>query len=203
MRRRDLARTAWLQATAYANTATTCTGYPRSHPYTWARLAWPGTLAAHCILGHRNMHLTASRKGVICLYGTPPIGLIVRGAALLVPLAATVLLPYLTLNIIVTLAYAILLGSLTASIALTGRRSRAPRGTTKIAAPCKHYVIGLAAAHPTAPTGEVLLLARGLISRLPPGSVTIVHPRTAELRTAYERFGFQPSNGMAMVYRGG
>lgn len=200
MRRRDLTQTAWLQAISYATTATTRTGGFRRHPYTWARIAWPGILAAHCILGHRNMHLTSSRQGVICLYSTPPIGLIVRGVLLLTPLLVTIALPYLALSAIAILVYLVLLGSMTASIILTGRRSRATQGTKKIATPWKHYVVGLAAAHPEAPTGEALLLARRLLLALPRGSVTIAHPRTPELRSAYERFGFQPSKGFAMVH---
>lgn len=199
MRRRDLTRTAWLQATAYAATAKTRAGIPRPHPYTWACAAWLGILAAHCILGHRNMHLTVSRQGVICMYRTPPVGLIARGALFFAPLLASIALPYLTLSALVTLAYLVLLASMTASVALTGARSRAPRGTRKIDTPWRHYVVGLAAAHPEAPAGETLLLARRLLCGLPSGSAAIAHPRTPELRAAYERFGFRPSKGMAMV----
>lgn len=202
MRRRDLAHTAWLQATAYATTATTRAGNPRHHPCAWARAAWLGILATHCILGHRNMHLTASRQGVICLYRTPPIGLIARGVLLFVPLLASIALPYLTLSAFVALAYLVLLASMTISVALTGARSRAPRGTRKIATPWRHYVVGLAAAHPDAPTGETLLLARALMRDLPPESKVVAHPRTPELRTAYGHFGFRPSRGMAMVKEG-
>lgn len=197
--RRDLARTAWIQATSYAATATTRTGAPRRHTQAWARAAWPGITLAHWVMGHRNLYLTTSRQGVICLYGTPAIGMAARGVALIAPLVVTLLLPSLTLDIIVTLAYLTLFASLTASLVLSGARSRAPRGTKKINLPWRRYVVGLAAAHPDAPTGETLLLARTLLHRLPPRSTVIVHPRTPELRVAYQRFGFKPSKGLAMV----
>lgn len=196
--RRELAQTAWLQGTAYATTAR-CANV-RKHPRFWACVAWPGAFVAHCILGHRNLYLTTSRQGVINWYQTPPGGLIFRIIVLSIPPVVILVVPASVFTYIACMAYLVLLGSMIAVGGLTGRRSRAPRGTVKIAVPRRRIVIGLAAAHPDAPIGETLGLARILIHEISAGSVIVVHPRTVELRAAYERFGFRPSKGMEMVF---
>lgn len=197
--RRDLARTAWLQSIAFATTATTMTGKPRQHPRAWALTAWAGFLLAHCFLGHRNLHLTSSRYGTVCLYRNLPLGMIARGAVFVTALLASFFAASTLFATTVVLAYLALLASMTVGVLLSGRRSRAPKGTDKIGVPWQHYVIGTVAAAPGAPVGETLSLARTLIEGLPRNSAVVVHPRTPELRDAYQRFGFVPGKGVKMV----
>lgn len=197
--RRDLARTAWLQSIAFATTATTRTGKPRQHPRAWALASWVGFLVAHCFFGHRNFYLTASRCGTVCLYRSPPVGVIVRVVVFVAPLIVFIFIGSTLVSTIVSLVYVALLAPMTASASLSGRRSRAPKGTDKIGVPWQHYVIGTVAAGPGAPVGETLSLARTLIEGLPRNSAVVVHPRTPELRDAYQRFGFVPGKGVKMV----
>lgn len=197
--RRDLIRTAWLQAISYANSS--ARSRIRKHPRAWAVAAFPSLLFAHCIIGHRTFYLTSRRQGVVCLYQSPPWGLFARGAAAIALLYAALSIEGPLADGIVGAVLLLVLASTLASLTATGKRSKAPRGTDKIAKPRGHYVIGLIAAHPSAPRTEALLLARGLVRRLPPGSAVVVHPRTAELRAAYESFGFKPSKGLEMIAR--
>ena len=197
--RSDLPRTAWLQTLAYATTATTSSGEPLQRPRTWARAAWPGVLATHCIVGHRNLYLTPDRLGVVSFYKHPPLGMIARGGVFFAPLIVTILSGSVLLTAAATLAYLVLLGSMGVSIAVTGRHSKAAPGTSRISKPWRHYVIGLAAAPPAATRCETGLLARALMRQLPPGRAVAVHPRTESLRRTYEHAGFTPSKGMEMV----
>lgn len=199
--RRDLIRTAWLQAIAYANSS--ARSRIRKHPRAWAVAAFPSLLFAHCIIGHRNFYLTRRRQGVVCLYQSPPWGLFFRGATSIALLYAALSIEAPLADGIVGAVALLVLASTLTSLIVTGRRPKAPRGTAKIAKPRDHYVIGLIAAHPDAPRTEALLFARGLVRRLPPGSTVVVHPRTAELRTSYEGFGFEPSKGLEMIARMG
>lgn len=197
--RRDLPHTAWLQALAYATTSTNRSGERRRHPRAWARAAWLGIFAAHWIMGHRNLYLTRSRLGVVSFYQHPPLGMIARGAVFLAPLIAASFSTSPLLGTTVTIPYLVVLASMTTSVSLTGRRSKAASGTPKIAKPRGHYVIGLAAAHPNAPSTETSRLALTLMRQLIPGEAVVVHPRTEKLRGHYERAGFRPSKGLEMV----
>lgn len=207
-RRRDLPRTAWLQAAAFADTARRKDGTAKhSNPRVWAAASWPGYLLSHAVMGHRNLYLTPSGQGVIGLYRAPAWGILTRGAVYVAPayIVTTAIFAggaprggYL-IAAALGLAYLVTMVALIIAASFSGRRSRAPEDTPRIAIPRAHVTLGIAAAHPTAPRGETFGHARRLISALPLGTTVITHPRTAKLRALYEAEGFRPSRGVVMV----
>lgn len=199
IRLRDLPRTAWTQAIAYAATAQRKNGRPKfNNPKPWAAAAWLGVLLVQSLFGHRNIYATPSKQGVVALLWHPPLGLIAR---LLIFLAPLLIAAFMPLQVITWISVAYL-AALVSSLVLqgfTGQRSSAPKGTKKRNLPIRRVTFGTIASHPDAHELEATLLAARLVKSLPPESTVVAHPRTKALRAQYQKAGFAPSSGKAMI----
>lgn len=203
IRFRDLPRTAWTQAIAYAATAYRKDGRLKfKNPKPWAVAAWLGSLAVQFIFGHRNIYETLSRRGVVAIYWNPPWGQLVRGIIFVLPVALISLMPPMVATVVL-IAYLVILASMGVMRSFTPKQDRAPKGTAQIDIPARHITFATVAARTKDDGRVVMMLAVRIVQSLPAGTTFVAHPRTPELREKYAKAGFRQSTGRVMVYRSG
>lgn len=203
IRFRDLPRTAWTQAIAYAATANKKAGGPKFKNSTpWAAAAWLGSLVVQFLFGHRNIYETQRKSGVVALYWNPPWGMFGRGIIFVLPVLLLQLLPSIAVKVVV-IAYLVILASMGVMRSFTPKQDRAPEGTAQIDIPARHVTFATIAARTKDDGRDVMMLARRITRSLPAGTTFVAHPRTPELREKYAKAGFKQSTGRVMVYRSG
>lgn len=199
IRFRDLPRTTWTQAIAYAATAKKQDNTQKfKNPKPWAAAAWLGVLLVQFLFGHRNIYATQSKQGIVALLWYPPLSLIARLLVFLAPLLIAAFMPS-QVTTWISVAYLAVLASSLVLQGFTGQRSSAPKGTKKRNLPIRRVTFGTIASHPDAHGLEATLLAARLVKSLPPETTVVAHPRTKALRAQYQKAGFEPSSGKAMI----